>query len=166
MKWTSRRLLADLLDFSQRAFRKLTFPLSANSSEIVSLQRRLMQKRRIRYTHRYRKSYFSTLFIGVLQCCPQHRKTSTQLRIKKREYFDSCMAFVARRLRILERQWHFLHEMKATATLWNRSSTKVLLEHAAFLYRTGRFQHGCIKRAHTRRKHALMQICLDVVWNF
>ena len=140
----------------QRAFCKLAFSHAAKSSEITSPQHRTVQQRRIRYKYRYRKIRFSTFFRNVYSVTQNIVKRGRKLQSKIRQYFDSCRVFTASRRTIIEGQWHFLHEMRTTATLRNLVSTMVSLKHIVFLYGIADFQHSFIRCKHTRWKHVFV----------
>ena len=140
----------------QRAFCKLAFSHAAKSSEIISPQRRPVQQRRIRYKYLYRRIRLSTFFIDVYSVTQNIVKRRRTWPSKIRQYFDSCRVFTASRRTIIERQWHFWHEMRTTATLRNLVSTMVSLKHYVFLYGTSNFQHSFIRCRHTRWKHVFV----------
>ena len=140
----------------QRAFCKLTFSHAAKSSDITSPQRRPVQQRRIRYKYRYRRIRFSTFFIDVYSATQNIVKRRRKWPSNIRQYFDSCKVFTASRRRNIERQWHFWHEMRATATLRNLVSTMVSLKHIVFPDGTANFQHLFIRCKYTRWKHAFV----------
>ena len=134
----------------------VAFSQTRKSSEIVSPQRRPMQKHKIHYTCRYRRILFSAFSIDVYSAPQNIGKRRCKCSSKERQYFDSCIAFTAGRRTAIECQWHCLHEMRATATLWIRIPTRVSLDRAVCLDGVAHFQHVFITCANTTRQHAFV----------